>query len=72
MNKQRINELGSDIRTLHHEVMDATIDEAVSGIKSREADNLSFKFNKKLLALIDLALDMDDTMEKLFNLLEKK
>lgn len=71
MSAQRINELGSDIRRLHHEIMDLTVDEAVSGVKNSEADKLSLQFTTKLLALINLALDMEDTTEKLFSLLEK-
>jgi hypothetical protein len=67
MNKQRINELGSDIRTLHNEIVELTNIGAVDN-----AANLEPAFNEKLLALINLALDSDDTMEKLFNLLEKK
>jgi len=67
MNKQRINELGSDIRTLHNEIVELTNIGAVDN-----AANLEPTFNEKLLALINLALDSDDTMEKLFNLLEKK
>jgi len=67
MNKQRINELGSDIRTLHNEIVELTNIGVVDN-----AANLEPTFNEKLLALINLALDSDDTMEKLFNLLEKK
>ena len=67
MNKQRINELGSDIRMLHNEIVELT------SIGSEDnAANLEPAFNEKLLALINLALDSDDTMEKLFNLLERK
>ena len=67
MNKQRINELGSDIRTLHNDIVELTNIGAVDN-----AANLEPAFNAQLLALINLALDSDDTMEKLFNLLEKK
>jgi hypothetical protein len=67
MNKQRINELGSDIRTLHNEIVELTNIGAVDN-----AANLEPAFNEKLLALINLALDSDDTMEKLFNLIERK
>jgi hypothetical protein len=67
MNKQRINELGSDIRTLHNEIVERTNIGAVDN-----AANLEPAFNSSLLQLINLALDADDTMEKLFNLLEKK
>ena len=67
MNKQRINEFGSDIRRLHNEIVELT------SIGSEDnAANLESAFNEKLLALINLALDSDDTMEKLFSLLERK
>ena len=50
MNKQRINELGSDIRTLHNEIAELTNIGAVDN-----AANLEPAFNEKLLALINIA-----------------
>jgi hypothetical protein len=67
MNKQRINEFGSDIRRLHNEIVELTSIGAEDNAASLEP-----AFNEKLLYLINLALDSDDTMEKLFNLLERK
>jgi len=67
MNKQRINELGSDIRTLHNEIAELTNIGAVDN-----AANLEPAFNEKLLALINIALDAEEMVEKLFKLIEKK
>ena len=72
MNKQRINELGSDIRTLHNQSVEEAVKSYMKGELYTKADELTEQHNAKLLALINLALDADDTMEKLFNLLEKK
>ena len=67
MNKQRINELGSDIRRLHNEIVELTS----IGLEDNAA-NLEPAFNEKLLALINRALDAEEIVEKLFKLLEKK
>ena len=67
MNKQRINELGSDIRTLHNEIAELRNIGAVDN-----AANLEPAFNEKLLALINIALDAEEMVEKLFKLIEKK
>ena len=67
MNKQRINELGSDIRRLHNEIVELTS----IGLEDNAA-NLEPAFNEKLLSLINRALDAEEMVEKLFKLIEKK
>jgi len=66
MSKQRINELGSDVRSLHNEIVELVQTGAIDN-----AASLTPAFNAKLLALIDTALDSETMVEKLFKLIEK-
>jgi len=65
MNKQRINELGSEIKRVQVEITE-------KAMKGRDYSEEQTQFNSSLLQLINLSLDSDDTMEKLFKLLERK
>lgn len=71
MSKQRINELGSSIRRLHHEIMDATIEEMTTGVYSKEADMLDVEFKANLLELIGIACDAQDTISKLLGAIKE-
>ena len=65
MSKQRVNELGSRVRQLHNEIVEL----AHSGFDYMEVKT---KFDSELLSLINLAIDGEEMVEKLFKLLEKK
>ena len=71
MSKQRVNELGSSIRSLHHDIMDATIEEMTTGKYSNEADTLNTKFNCDLLSLINIAIDAEETITKLLGVIKQ-
>lgn len=65
MNKQRINELGSDVRRLHNEVVELTA-------CNMATNEIQTEFMSQLLSLINRALDAEEMVEKLFKLIEKK
>lgn len=71
MSIQRVNELGSAVRRLHHEIMDATIEEVTTGKYSKEADKLADEFNSELLSLINQALDAEQTVKKLLGVIKQ-
>ena len=71
MSKQRINELGSNIRRLHHEIMDATIEEMTTGKYSKEADKLDVEFKANILELIGIAIEEQDTVSKLLGVIKE-
>jgi len=65
MSTQIINQLGSDVRRLHNEVVELTA-------CNMATDEVQTEFMSQLLALINLALDAEEMVEKLFKLIEKK
>jgi hypothetical protein len=64
MSTQSINQLGSDVRRLHNEVVELTA-------CNMATDKVQTEFTSQLLSLINRALDSEEMVEKLFKLIEK-